>query len=305
MTQQSALNHRYPSVQGELESEFESPEFASSALETEDEFEDESEFEDENELEFEDEAFLGALGGIARGIGGLLGGDAEYEDEFEDEYEFEFEVEAEAELEDEAEGEAEAFVNPVQRIYRDAELMAHLSRQAASVEGEGEAEAFIGALIPLAARLIPRAATVVGRNAPALIRAATTITRRLRRRPDTRRLVQALPVVLQRTAQSLADQAASGRPVTEATATRTLVRTAGRVLGTPDSCRSAVHAVNVFDRRYRRRAQRSAQIRRRPAAGAGGPGYAPGYRSQPSRRQQRRAGTDGNSRAARRARRSR
>ena len=289
----SALNHRYPSVQGELESELEAED------ELEFEFEDESEFEAEDE--FEDEAFLGALGGIARGIGGLLGGSAEFEAEDEFEFEFEAEAETEAELED----EGEAFVNPVQRIYRDAELMAHLSRQAASVEGEGEAEAFIGALVPLAARLIPRAATLVTRNAPTLIRTATTIARQLRRRPDTRRLVQALPVVLQRTAQSLADQATSGRPVTEATVARTLTRTAGRVLGTPDSLRSAVHAIDVFDRRYRRRARQEAGSRRRPAPHAGGPAYQQGYRAEPSRRQQRRAGTDGNSRAARRARRTR
>lgn len=297
----SALNHRYPSVQGELETELES-EFET---ENELEFEDESEFEDENELEFEDEAFLGALGGIARGIGGLLGGSSEFETEDEFESEFEFEFEAEAELEDEGEGEDEAFVNPVQRIYRDAELMAHLSRQAASVEGEGEAEAFIGALVPLAARLIPRAATLVTRNAPALIRTATTIARQLRRRPDTRRLVQALPVVLQRTAQSLADQASSGRPVTEATAARTLARAAGQVLSTPDSVRSAVRAIDIFDRRYRRRARPAARTRRSTVPHAGGPAYQQDRRPQPSRRQQRRAGSEGNSRAARRARRPR
>jgi hypothetical protein len=244
----SAVNHRYPAVQGEFESEVE----AEDELEYETEDEDEGELEGELEDEFEDEAFLGALGGIARTVGGLLGeGEDEYEGEAE--FEFEYEVEAEGEFEDEFEDEDEAFVNPVQRIYRDAELMAHLAGNAAAAEGEEEAEAFIGALVPIAARLIPRAAALVSRNAPALIRGATRIVRRLRRDPATRRLVRAMPVVLQRTAQSLADQAASGRPVTAESTVRTLARMTGRVLGTPHSCRRALGAVGVFDRRYRRR----------------------------------------------------
>jgi hypothetical protein len=174
-------------------------------------------------------------------------------------------------MELEAEDEDEAFVNPVQRVYRDAELMAHLAGNAAAAEGEEEAEAFIGALVPIAARLIPRAASIVARNAPALIRGATRIVRRLRRDPATRRLVKAMPVVLQRTAQSLADQAASGRPVTAESTVRTLARMTGRVLGTPHSCRQALGAVGVFDRRYRRRAamQRTGRYR--------GNGYATGY----------------------------
>src|SRR4051794_1925876 len=242
----SAVNHRYPAVQGEFEAE----------LEAEEELEFEAEDEDEGELEdeFEDESFLSALGGIARSVGGLLGeGEDEAENEAEFEFEFEVEAELETEAEDEFEDEDEAFVNPVQRIYRDAELMAHLAGNAATAEGEEEAEAFIGALVPIAARLIPRAASLVSRNAPALIRGATRIVRRLRKDPATRRLVRAMPVVLQRTAQSLADQAASGRPVTADSAMRTLARMTGRVLGTPHSCRRALGAVGVFDRRYRRR----------------------------------------------------
>ena len=39
--------------------------------------------------------------------------------------------ELEDEFEDEAEEEAEGFVNPIRRVYRDAELMAHLAKQAA------------------------------------------------------------------------------------------------------------------------------------------------------------------------------
>ncbi len=262
----SALNRNYPEIQGEFE--------------TEDEFETEfeTEFEDEAETEFEaedeDEDFLGAIGGIGKALGGLLGGgDGEYE------VEFEFEVEAETEEEAEEEYEDEAFVNPVRRIYPDAELMAHLSTRAAQTSSEAEAEAFLGALVPIASKLIPRAAGVLARNAPALIRGTSALGRRLRRSPATRKYVTAMPVILQRTAQSLADQAASGRPVTPDAAVSTLARIAGRMLRTPPERDRAVRAVSTFDRRYHRRS-------RRPSPGATAPRRR--RRAAPSRTARRR-----------------
>jgi hypothetical protein len=228
----SAINHRYPAIQGEFEDELEDE------LEFEDEAEDElpprgGQGEFEFELEFEDEL----------------------EDEAEDEVEFDFEAEAarQGELEDEAEDEAEAFVNPVRRIYPDAELMAHLSAQAARAESESEAEAFIGAAVPLVARLVPRAGRLIARNAPSLIRGATRITRRLRRTPAGRRFVAAVPVIVQRTVQSLADQAAAGRPVDGDLVLRTMATMAGRVLQAPQNRNSAMRAVRTFDRRYHQR----------------------------------------------------
>ena len=110
----------------------------------------------EFEAEDEDEDFLGAIGGIGKALGACsAGGEGEYE------VEFEFEVEAETEEEAEEEYEDEAFVNPVRRIYPDAELMAHLSTKAAQTSSEAEAEAFLGALVPIASKLIPRAASVL------------------------------------------------------------------------------------------------------------------------------------------------
>ena len=272
----TTLNHRYPAIQGEyemedeleyedeLEEEYEDEAFlgalgkiAGSFLgeeEYEDELESEYELEDELEAEYEDEAFLG---GLARIAGSLLGegeleGELEFEFEAEAEAEMESELELEAEFEDEAEEEAEGFVNPVRRIYRDAESMAHLAVRAERAQSEAEAEAFIGALVPLASKIIPRAATLIARNAPTLVKGATRIVRQLRRNPQTRRMVRALPVVLQRTAQSLADQAANGRDIDATTVVSTLGRMTGRVLG-PRRRRRAIRAVNHWDRRWQRR----------------------------------------------------
>jgi hypothetical protein len=278
----TALNGRYPAIQGEeeWEAELEAEDELESEFETELETEAEDEYELEDEYEYE------------------LEGETEWEGEGEQEFEFEFEAEAEAELESEGEledefeaeleEEAEGFVNPVRRVYRDAELMAHLANRAALTESEAEAEAFIGALVPMAAKLIPRAARLIQGNAPALVTGATRIVRQLRRTPAGRRLVKAVPVVLQRTAQSLADQAAAGRPIDGATVVRTLGRITGRVLR-GGNARSAVRAVDVFNRRYhrRRRWQRRyygpyqpglRQVRRR------GPARRPAYGARPAAR---------------------
>jgi len=272
----SALNRHYPEIQGELEDELED-EFEQHEHRSvqgppgpaSGEFEDELEDEFEDEFDAEDEEFLG---GITRAIGSLLGSGADTEDEWEDEDEFDFEAEAEGEQEDEF--DAEGFVNPVRRVYPDAELMAHLSTQAASARTDAEAEAFLGALVPLVARLVPRATQVVLRHAPSLLRSTSRIGRQLRRHPASRGYMLAIPVILQRTAQALADQEAAGRTVTPDLVITTLTQIATRVLREAPARTRAMRAVGVFDQRYRRRWQRrpagrSPQQRRRRGAPPG------------------------------------
>lgn len=254
----SAASYRYPAIQGDddLGSEFAAEE--EYEVEDEEEFgivgqaEEEYELEDELEDEFEAEQF----GGLDRALGGYLARGAEGE--------FDFESEAEAEYESAYEGEEEAeeFVNPVRRIYRDAELMAHLSNMAAQTESEAEAEAFVGALVPIAAQLIPRAAQLLAHNAPALISGVSQLSRQLRGNPATRRFIVVIPVILQRTAQSLADQAVAGRVISADTVIRTLTDVASRILGQSANRHRARRAVGVFDRRYHRRWRAAPAARR-------------------------------------------
>lgn len=227
--------NRYPAVEGETE--FEDELEAEFAHEFEGEWEEEGDGAGELELEEEWESETESGGWGAQSAG----------------REFDFEAEAEAE----AEGELEGFVNPIRRIYPDAELMAHLGRAASAAESEAEAEAFVGALVPLAAKIIPRAAQLVGRVTPQLIRGATRVTRQLRRDPSTRKLVEAVPVILQRTAQSIADQVENGRPLTGDMALRTLGRMTTRVLATPASRSRAQHAIRIFDERRHHRIRRN------------------------------------------------
>lgn len=135
--------------------------------------------------------------------------------EFEFEYEFEFEGEYE--------GEFEGTDAPRGRMTPPT-LMRYLAREAERALSEDEAEAFVGALVPLAAQAIPRAAPAILRVAPQLISGLSQAASAMRRDPRTRPLVRQLPAVAQRTAASIARRSARGVAVTPATATRSLAR---------------------------------------------------------------------------------
>jgi hypothetical protein len=131
-----------------------------------------------------------------------------------------------------------------------AALMEHLGHAATQAESEEEAEAFIGALIPLAAQILPRIAPAILRAAPRLIRGAANVARTLRSNPSTRQLVRTMPTIVGRTVQSLGSQVAQGRPVTGQTAARTLARQTQRVLGNPQQAVQAYRHSRALDRRY-------------------------------------------------------
>lgn len=171
----------------------------------------------------------------------------------------------------EFDGEWESELNPIRRVYPDA-LMEHLGHAAAEAETEAEAEAFVGALIPLAARLIPRVAPAIMRTAPQLIRGVSRVARTLRRNPVTRPLVRAIPTVVRRTTADLARQVSRGRPITAQGAARTLARQTARVLGDPRRCVAAYRQSRALDRRYHRAAPAAAiapGVMPAAAAGAG------------------------------------
>lgn len=158
-----------------------------------------------------------------------------------------------SEFEGEAEWELEPELSPIRRVYPDA-LMEHLGHAAEEAESEAEAEAFVGALIPLAARLLPQVAPAIMRAAPNLIRGISGVTRQLRRNPVTRPLVRAVPAIVRRTAAGMAQQAARGQPVTPQSAVRTLARQTARVISSPTQCVRAYKRSRALDRRFHRAA---------------------------------------------------
>jgi hypothetical protein len=216
--------------------------------ELEDEYE--SAWEDEWEGDRESEQFFGALANLAsRAIhaptvrrAALSAGRSTLRgllSEAEDEGEFEWEWETELEMK-----------RPVSTIA----MMEHLGHCAAKAQREAEAEAFIGALVPLAARLIPKAASALTRAAPHLVRGLSQATRTLRRNPQTRPFVRTLPTVMRRTAASLARRAVQGQQVTPRAAVRTLARQTVRVVGDPRQSVQAYRRSRALDRQYHRAA---------------------------------------------------
>jgi hypothetical protein len=174
----------------------------------------------------------------------------------------------ESELEEE--WEDEALLNPIRRVYPDA-LMEHMAHAAAGAESEAEAEAFLGALIPLAARAIPAVAPTILRAAPGLIRGVSGIAQTLLRNPSTRQLVRTLPTIVRRTATVLARGQQQGRSATPAAAARTLAGQAARVLSSPAQCARAYRQSRTLDATYHRVTgqPRTAQGRRTPCPRCG------------------------------------
>jgi hypothetical protein len=152
----------------------------------------------------------------------------------------------------EGEWEEEYEVNPQQRAYSPAALMEHLGHAAAQAESEAEAEAFIGALVPLAAQILPRVAPTIMRAAPQLVRGLANVARTLRRSPQTRPLVRTLPTVMRRTAATLARQQARGRPVTPPRAVQALARQTAQVISNPHQCVQAYQRSRQLDRQFHR-----------------------------------------------------
>ena len=251
---------------------------------------------------------LGGLGSVGGSLGGAIGGargaslgqdlgatlgrhasgwlpQREHEGEFELEGEYEFEGESEFEGEGEFEFEGEYEINPQRRIYNEA-LMEHLGHAAAEAETEEEAEAFIGALVPIAARLATRAAPAIMRAAPQLMRGVGGVARTLMRSPTTRPLVRAIPSIVRRTAASVAGQVARGQRVTPTSAVRTLARQTARVLSSPQRSVQAYRRSRSLDRHFHRTPHRGTALvtrgRRVARPGPRPPVRRPGYAGGPA-----------------------
>ncbi len=167
------------------------------------------EFEFESEDEYEGDPFINNLLQTLGSSQGLT--ESEYE--YEDEYEFETTPMTEYEM-----------------------VMENLAYRAAHSESEAEAEAFLGALVPLAARLIPQAARAVTSVAPSLIKGVASMGRTLYKNPQTRQLLQTVPQVLKGTVGTLARQVHQGKPLSKTTVLRALAGNTAKILNNPKKC---------------------------------------------------------------------
>lgn len=165
----------------------------------------------ELEGEYEGDPFIGNL---LRGLGSAFGGDGEFE------YEFEQHPEALPEFETAPASEYEVMAE-------------HLAHMAANSQSEAEAEAFIGALIPMVARGLSAAAPVISRVVPQVIRPLAQAGRALLQNPQTRPLVRTFPTIARNSMATLAQRVAKGQPVNARVAARTVAGNVAQVLGNP------------------------------------------------------------------------
>ncbi len=149
----------------------------------------------------------------------------------------------------EFEWESEAEITPVQKIDTDT-LLEHLGYAAATTESEAEAEAFIGALVPLAARLIPRVTPTIRRSSPGLIGGLSAATKLLHPNPKTRPLLRTFPTILHHTTAQINRQLKQGKKVRPKTAVKILANQAYQVLRNPQQTRRALKHADHFNRRY-------------------------------------------------------
>jgi hypothetical protein len=146
-------------------------------------------------------------------------------------------------------GEEEAFLGEYEDfdgelMDEESALMEVLAAQAAEAESEEEADAFIGAILPIATSLIPKLAPVAAKVGqavlPHLVSGAKNLVGTLWKSPGTRQLSRTIPTIARGTAATIARQVAAGKPVTGQTAVRALAAQTAKVLQNPKTATAAV-----------------------------------------------------------------
>jgi hypothetical protein len=133
-------------------------------------------------------------------------------------------------------------------------LMEHMGSVAAGATAAAEADALVGALVPLALRLLPQSTLPIARVVPTLTWRIAAISRALGRRTATRPLLRLLPAIVRHTIVRLARHHASGEIVTPALAARTLAQQSAFIINSPQRCLEVYRRSRLLDRNYHRRA---------------------------------------------------
>jgi hypothetical protein len=143
------------------------------------------------------------------------------------------------------------FLTDDDRNHVDA-LLESLGDAAAQAESESEAEALVGAMVPLAAEITPGVNTAMLRVAPNLLTVLATATRVLYPNRQTRPLLRTLPSVLHHTATDLQKQLRQGKPITARSAVQALANQTYRILKDPQRTQKALHHAHSVQQRYLR-----------------------------------------------------
>ncbi|SFK57278.1 hypothetical protein SAMN05216302_100993 [Nitrosomonas aestuarii] len=102
--------------------------------------------------------------------------------------------------------------------------MDYLADLAVESYDEDEADEFLSALVPLAARLLPTAARAVRRVAPRLVSGVSRVARTLHRNPATRQMIRQLPNIVRNTTKDVTRQYARTGNISGKTAAKMLAK---------------------------------------------------------------------------------
>jgi hypothetical protein len=131
----------------------------------------------------------------------------------------------------------------------DAALTEVLAAEAAHTASEAEAEALLGAALPVTIRIIAGRRSL-RRITPALVQANARLVRGLRRSgPAGPQLLRTVPTIQRRTVASLKAMQRSGRPVRPTMVAPLMAAHAAKVLGTPRACGPALVRNTVIRQR--------------------------------------------------------
>jgi len=125
-------------------------------------------------------------------------------------------------------------------VAHEAALTEVMAAEASHTESESEAQALLGAALPLSIRVMGDKMGIQGIT-PTLVRVNAQLVRNLHRqgRPG-RRLIRAVPAIQRRTLATLNTMQRTGQPITPGLAREVMAGQAMRVLGTPDICGRAL-----------------------------------------------------------------
>jgi hypothetical protein len=130
-------------------------------------------------------------------------------------------------------------------------LAEEFAGESAETESEAEAQSLAGGVT---IHILSHAPMAVRRVSPILVRRSAHLAQLLRRSPQTRPFLKTLPMINKRTAATLAQKAAKGKPITPRIAARTMARQTMRVIGNPQRAATALVKNDMHRRRLRRTA---------------------------------------------------
>jgi hypothetical protein len=138
--------------------------------------------------------------------------------------------------------------SPARRAELEA-LLEHLGHAAAQARRGTEAQALIGAMVPVAARLVTMPSALLP-AVPAIVGAASAVARALGSSANTRPFLRVVPAIVVRTLEETAGQGTVDRATGPADPVDVLAEETRKVLSSPESCVRIYRRSCAADRRF-------------------------------------------------------